>query len=780
MTPRPPAPTDEERRTGEVARLAARGPAGVPPLIERLVEPSWTVRRAVVAALAAAGDAAVGPLADVLRHRRDDEARLAAAVDALVASVGHADEEAMRLAEDADPTVASDGVQILGRRHTAAAVPLLGRLVGHPHDVVAVGAIEALGRIGGGAAVDPLVAAVESRTFFRTFPALDVLGRSGDPRAVAPLAKLLPDPHYGPEAARALGRTGDRRAIEPLGPLLLHPSDALVRTAAQALADLDDRHLARSGVPAPLGPVLRAALEPEAASRRLVRVLAESEPAERVAVCRILGALGGEAAIPALTRLLDAPPPVAPAAAAALRRIGRESEERLVGVLLEGGSERRQVVLPLVQRSAGAPAVAACLEDPDPGVRALACDVLARLGNPAVTEALFAALGDEDLRVSQAALGAVQALGGNDTERLALEAARSPEARIRLAAVRILSYFGYGSATEPLLAAARGSDPRLCDAALQGLALLPDPRAEEALLDAARAAEPTRRAAAMRALGRGEGRPREVARLVQGLSDPDPWVRYYATQALGRLGYHAAAPAIAGLLDDPAGQVRVAAVEALALLEGEAPGIALQEAARAEDPDIRRAAVIGLGISRRPEMLPLVLEAAASEDAATRLVAVSALAGFEGPGAAAGLERAARDPEEEVRNAAIGFLAGRAGADATAVLVELLGEVPLRGRILEALSAPVEGRAAALVQALGAADDVTAPLLASALARLGTEEADRALLDAARLPGAPARKAVAGILAARGDRASITELQRLVAQDPDPEVRRVSSLHLVP
>jgi HEAT repeat protein len=775
-----PLPTEEQRRTDEVARLAAGGKAAIPALIERLAEPGWAVRRAVVAALAAAGDDAVGPLADVLRHRRDDEARLAAAVDALVASVGRADEEAMRLAEEPAPAVASDGAQILGRRRTAGAVPLLGRLAEHPHDVVAVGAIEALGRIGGRAAVEPLVRAVESRSFFRTFPALDVLGRSGDPRAVAPLATLLEDPYYGLEAARALGHTGDRRAIGPLARLLAAPSDAIVRRAALALAELDDRHLARTGRPAPLGAELGAALPKEATARRLVRVVGEGEPDERVAICRLLGALGCESALPALGQLLDAPQPVAKAAAEALRRIGREAEERLLELLREGGSGRRKVVLPLIQRGSAAGAVAACLRDPDPDVRVLASEVLGRLGNPAATPALFEVIGDPNLRVAQAAIGAVQALGGTETERLATAAARSEDPRVRLAAVRILSYFGFGAATEPLLEAAREDDPRLCDAALQGLALLPDPRAEDALIDAARDAGPGRRAAAMRALGRGEGGPRAVARLVQGLADDDPWVRYYAIQALGRLGYHPVAAAIARHLHDPAGQVRVAAVEALALLEGEAARSALREAAHAEDPDIRRAAVIGMGIARGPEMLPLVLDGAGSEDAATRLVAVSALAGFDDPAATAALVRAARDRDESVRNAAVGFLAGRAGDAAATALVELLGTATPRDRIVAALATPAPGRAAALVAALDAADDDTAPLLASALARMGTPEADAALLEAAHLPSAVARKAVAGVLAARGDRASIEELRRLVARDPDAEVRRVSALYLVP
>src|SRR5690606_13341610 len=137
-----------------------------------------------VAALASLGDVAVGPLCDLLRMSRDDEARLAATVDALVASIGHVEDAVRPLADDANPAVVADAAQILGRRRSSAEVPTLVRLLGHADDNVAVAAIEALGRIGGRAAIDSLIGAASSGNFFRVFPAIDVLGRSGDPRAV--------------------------------------------------------------------------------------------------------------------------------------------------------------------------------------------------------------------------------------------------------------------------------------------------------------------------------------------------------------------------------------------------------------------------------------------------------------------------------------------------------------------------------------------------------------------------------------------------------------------
>ena len=158
----------------------------------------------------------------------------------------------------------ADVAQILGRRRSRAAVPLLARLAGHASDIVAVAAIEALGRIGGPAGVDPLIAAATSGKFFRVFPAIDVLGRSGDPRAIAPLVALLDGPTYMLETARALGRTGDLAAVDPLVALLASASEATARIAAVALEELAARYQDRYGE---LEPVQRS-IHADATGRR--------------------------------------------------------------------------------------------------------------------------------------------------------------------------------------------------------------------------------------------------------------------------------------------------------------------------------------------------------------------------------------------------------------------------------------------------------------------------------------------------------------------------------
>jgi HEAT repeat protein len=436
-----------------------------------------------------------------------------------------------------------------------------------------------------------------------------------------------------------------------------------------------------------------------------------------------------------------------------------------------------------VSRSSALPIVLRCLDDEDAGVRAAACDALARIGAPTAVAPVFKLLADNNPRVVQSAVGAIQALGGADTERLTLEAARAPWPSVRRAALRIVGFFGWPRSLPVVKAALADGDERVREAALQSLPFIDDPVALDELLAVATGPSNRLRAVATRALGQSRPALRVTAALLRGLADPDPWVRYYACQSLGRLGVDTATPAIARLLDDPAGQVRVAAIEALSHLPGEVAFAALRDAAAAADLDVRRAALVGLGISRRPEAEPLLTAAMASSDVATRLVALAAVADFrDSEAVVAGLERAVADTQDTVRHAAFGFLAARPGAHATRLLVAALArrhhvDADDVERIVEALAVPAAGRSEALIASLAQADDEVAPLILSALARARRPDADVAIRAALHGANPAARKAAASVVAARGGD-GIAELRRLATSDPDPEVRRVIALLL--
>jgi len=769
---------EELRRIERVDRLAAGGEAGFAPLLDMLADPSWAVRRAVVAALAAAATAAVPLLCEALRTRRDDEARIAATVDALSLSSGDVDPALVAMIDEPNPAVVADVAQILGRRRTGVGLPALVQLTEHDDDNVAVAAIEALGRVGGRAAVDSLVSAVGSGNFFRTFPAIDVLGRSGDPRAVFPLTALLDVPQYAAEAARALGRTGDLAAVPPLVRLLARGGGATVRIAALALQDLAERHGERFGAGDRCEAAIQAQGGDPAIVRQLARALAEGDNAERAAICFVLGALRDPSTTPALTDLLDAPAPVADAATAALKRLGPEATAQVLQGIRGGDSARRRALLPLVSRAVATPDVVACLTDLDPDVRALACEALGRIGAIPAVGSLFPLLADVNPRVTFAALAAIQSLGGRETETLGLKAARDPDPRVRRAALRILAYFGFPAALDALLAALADADGRVREAAIQGLPLVEEPRALAALLAAAKDRDAHTRAIAMRALGQTSGTLRVSAYLLRGLGDDDAWVRYYACQALGRLAFEPAGEAIVRLLSDPAGQVRVAAIEALSCLDSPIAIDALKASVADADKDIQRAALVGLGVARQVESLPVMLAATRAPDPATRLVALSAVAGFDAPEVLQALLVAATDGDASVRTAAIGFLAATPGAKATAALAGLLPRAISVEQVVAALAVNVEGRISGLVAALETADDESASALASALARLRRADATAALIGAMASPNSCARKAAAATLAGIGSKEALAIVKVAATDDPAPEVRRICTLLL--
>ncbi|MDP2340315.1 MAG: HEAT repeat domain-containing protein [Deltaproteobacteria bacterium] len=769
----------EQARVAEVRRLAALGSGAAPRLLDQLDEPSWTVRREVAAAVIALGGSVTTLLCDLLRTRRDSESRIAAAVDCLVALDADVIVDLELLAADPDPAVAADAAQILGRRRAERGMPVLQRLVAHADDNVAVAALEGIGRIGGGGAFDTLVEATRGTSFFRVFPAIGVLGRTGDPRAIARLSAMLADPLYAAEAARALGLTGQLTAVPTLASLLASSMESVARAAAGALAHIGEAHREKYGTDDAVDEALRRGVaDAEPVVVRLQHALGAADTQEHTAIVTILGAIGGEHVVACLRALLVHPKD-GDVAAQALQKIGRDADVAVRDALKNGTSGERRVLLPRVARATSVDEIVACLQDPEPDVRVLACEALMRAGARQAVSAIFVLLGDEKPSVVQAATAAIQALGSNETKALALIAAQGKNPALRRTGLRVLGFFGFPEALPVFLAALLDDDPRAREAAMRGLALLDDVRAIDALALASASPEPQMRSAALRALGTtGRKEDARIVGLLRGaLRDPDPWVRYYACQALGRLVTVDAVDEIAACLRDGAGQVRVAAIEALARLQTNAAFQALRWAAESDDADVRRAAVLGLGSDQRAEALVVLLRAAGNADPATRLVAIAALHERSPAGAIPMLHAAAaRDGDENVRAAALAFLAALGGAESTAVLVDLL-RAALKSDgphlpIAAALSRPLVGRVDGILTALVWVDDATASVLTSCLARQGSVESTSALVMAMKIPSTAARRAAATALGNLRTSAAFAALRGGTA-DLDPDVRRI-------
>lgn len=776
MTLAAAAPGDPER-IHALVRQARLTSDGIDVLLARLDEASWGARRDVIAALAALGDDAVAKLCHSLQHERTSETRIAATVDTLVASTGAVEDAVIALALSSEPAVVADVAQILGRRRKPHSVPTLIACLHHADDNVAAAAIEALGRVGGRAAVDALVETVERNYFFRTYPAIDVLGRSRDPRAVPPLAQLLRKQSYVNEVARALGRTADKAAVQPLAELLRSADPEDVRLAALSLAELLETYRTLYGNTVPIADALRRHA-PEGTLQHLTQALTDADDAERIAVCSVLGVLQLAAAAPVLAQQLMGPPEVVHAAAAALTRLGPDAREYLHQAVLSGNSAQRQLLLPLLSGTGRSPAIEACLQDPDPSVRALACDAAASMGDGSVVNTLFILLKDSNARVAQAAMRAIQSLHTAETKQLALAAARSSAPAERRSALRILSYFGFADALDVFSEALQDPDPRVRDVAIAGLAFIEHPRALALLLETAASASAQARTAAVRGLGQTTATPETLETLRKATSDSEAWVRYYACQALGKLGVLAAVDEISSLLKDSAGQVRVAAIEALAQLKSPAALDVLRAAADQDDADLQRAALIGIGVMKDPVALPSLLSACAALEAATRQVALSALSEFASDETLPVVAHALSDPDEGVRSTAIGVLTAWPQAGATAALIDAMGDNTLQARIMDALATPAPGRIAGILSALASADDESAPLLTALFARLDPKDRTGAVFEALRSDNAPARKAAAALLAAHGSHEALAALTRQASEDPSEEVRRVCALLL--
>lgn len=764
----------DESRMDEVRALAASGAPGVAALIGLLSEPSWVVRRAVIGALARMGAPAVQALCVLLSGDRASERLLAAAIDALVLSSGDVEAAVLKLADTNQPAILCDVAQILGRRRSTSAIAQLSRWSAHEDDNVAVASLEALGRIGGAASIEPLLRAVDTRHFFRTFPAIAVLGQSGDPRAVPRLVALLLEPHYAIEAAHALGRSGLLSAVVPLARLLVDPNDEIVRAAARGLSELRARNVERFGDASAVTTAFRAAGVGATAAPRAREALRGAEREDVVALATVLGWLEDSAGVETLLALLGGDPAIGDVAAAALRGLGHEIDPALRAAIRAGGSAERARLLPLLSaRRSAVSELLVCLTDPDPAVRAQACDALGRIGDPSAVATLFTLIGDDEPSVAQAASAAIQSLGSDETKHLAFVAARSSDPRTRRAAMRIVASFGYPEALDLLLGALADDDERVRDASTMGLAHLEEPRAAAALVGATRHTSAPTRAAAMRALGSAAVTPDVVNALRRGLDDDDTWVRYFACQSLGKRLVTAAAERIHEMIDDPAGQVRIAAVDAIARIGGDRALAALTRASRSSDADVRRAALDGLGRLRRPDGYALLLEAAASGDPGTRLASITALAEWSSGSADAALVRAAADDDERVRAAAFELLATRKGADPTRWLVGRLSFDPDRERAMKALSQHVDGRIEGILSALETADERTAAWLVESLLRMRLINGNAAAEAALHFDNVYARRAAATALASVDNATAREALALAASADPDMEVRRI-------
>ncbi|GAA3385461.1 fumarate reductase/succinate dehydrogenase flavoprotein subunit [Streptomyces racemochromogenes] len=231
------------------------------------------------------------------------------------------------------------------------------------------------------------------------------------------------------------------------------------------------------------------------------------------------------------------------------------------------------------------PALAGCLRDPAPEVRAAAAGALRELvevlpAEPELGAGLRAALASEDPAVRAAALEVLRALRLGDAGVYAAALADGG-IEVRIAAVRALVSV---DAVPELAAAAADPAREVRVAVARGLAAVHDP-APGPLDPLLGDADPLVRGAALAALAATGCPPGYAALAGSALGDPAWQVRAGAATALRAAPPARAVPALAKALDDGNADVRKAAVLSLLRHRDDDPGARTALASATADPD---------------------------------------------------------------------------------------------------------------------------------------------------------------------------------------------------
>ncbi|MFB3881757.1 MAG: HEAT repeat domain-containing protein [Armatimonadota bacterium] len=336
-------------------------------------------------------------------------------------------------------------------------------------------------------------------------------------------------PRVAESSARILGETRKVAAVQPLSRLLNHPDDDVRAAAAVALAGIDS-----ADIVAPLASAL-----------------ADPAPAVRAAAASGIGA--------AMAR----PTPAEEASALDLALV--------------------------------TPSLLQCLRDPSPLVRSSAARALGSANlDDVVHDLIEAAMRDEDEEVRSAAMASLGKLDSSAPWSILLvEFLNDEDPLVRLRAMEILAVVGDPAVTEPLVAALQDADERVRATAGRGLWGAASQAQSELLVRFLASPDPKVRAGIAGALGNIRALDWAKA-LSQAADDPDPRVRAAIVNAFGRMGQEASEylPTVTARFADTDGFVRSRAIEAAVAIAPADEGLArnLLALASDDDPAVREAA----------------------------------------------------------------------------------------------------------------------------------------------------------------------------------------------
>ena len=267
--------------------------------------------------------------------------------------------------------------------------------------------------------------------------------------------------------------------------------------------------------------------------------------------------------------------------------------------------------------------------------------------------------------------------------------------------------------------------------------------------------------------------------LLKALEDPDSYVRWRATEALGKLGSVEAIPGLLKALEDPNEYVRRRATEALGNLGSVEAIPSLLKAL--EDPNeyVRWRAIEALWNLGNVETIPSLIKALEDSNFNVRESATEALGKLGSVEAIPGLLKALEDPNKHVRESVTEALGKLGSVEAIPGLLKALEDlakyVHVRRRATEALRK--SGNVETIPGLLGALEDPDSGVrrrVTEALGTLGSVEAIPGLFKALEDPDFNVRWCATEALGTLGSAEAIPGLLKAL-EHPDSGVRRRAS-----
>lgn len=452
-------------------------------------------------------------------------------------------------------------------------------------------------------------------------------------------------------------------------------------------------------------PALRSALELEC-----VRLLESNvNLATTQELCRRLAVIGTVAALPALSRLLEADDVrVVEAGCYALRTQPAPEADAAVRRALDKAAGDRLVALINVvrdRRDAMAEArLAELTRHDDDRVAEAALTALGALASPLAQRTLGEARAGAAPKHGYAATLALLEAGrrlaaGNQPDEARRVFARltstNEPAWVRRGALAGQIALGGSEAAGLILGVVREGDDVLVPVAIAGVASVEDPQAIRILAGELDRLDAPAQVLMTDALGRFR-EPTVVAALARAAAHPEPAVRVAAIRALSRAGDGTTVPTLIPHLASPLPDEARAAATALRALRGEGVTAALLAALPSSASPVRGELIAVLGDRKDPTVVPALLVEARNPDAAVTRAAFRALGPLAGPQQLPQLIDALVNLSAEGARAdaerAVAAVAGRMGdtgasADPVVAALEIASSTSAKVSILRVLGA---------------------------------------------------------------------------------------------